>query len=69
VEALEDRTVLSAPNPFYDLTRIASTSSNGFTSFGDLVSVNSAGDAVFVGSTSQDNGLYVVKAGTQVVSG
>jgi hypothetical protein len=61
LEILEDRTLLST---FYNLTTLASTGgSSQFTSFGDLVSVNDAGTAVFVGSTSQGSGLYVVQTG------
>ena len=62
LEALEDRTLLSA---FYDLSALASTASGGFTGFGNLISVNSLGEAAFVGSTAQGQGLYVLRAGDQ----
>jgi hypothetical protein len=59
-EQLEDRTLLSATNPFYDLTTLASTGgSSQFTSFSDLPSINNLGDVAFVGNTSTGNGLWI----------
>jgi hypothetical protein len=60
LELLEDRTLLSATNPFYNLTTLASTGGSSlFTSFGDLPSINNRGDVAFVGNTSTGNGLWI----------
>src|SRR5579883_3186057 len=55
-QLLEDRTLLSA---FYNLIPLASTA-RGFTSFGDLPSINDQGVVAFVGNTDSGNGIWTV---------
>src|SRR5581483_6286497 len=65
LERLEDRTL---PSAFYDLTTLASTAGGGFTSFGDLPSINELGDVAFVGNSDSGNGLYIAGRNGQVAN-
>jgi hypothetical protein len=59
LEALEDRTLPSASNPFYDLTTVASTADGTFTSFGDMPSLNNNGYVAFTATTAGGNDIWL----------
>jgi hypothetical protein len=66
LEALEDRTLPSATNPFYDLTTLASTAipgTFGGQSFGNLPAINDQGRVAFVTNNASGNGIYLAGQG------
>ena len=56
VDRLESRPLSSA---YYDLSSVAWTPEDPFTSFGDLVAINNSGTVAFVGNNTPESGLWI----------